>query len=405
MERISLALKLKQMSEESLMIPLQFRVIGKWNQARASILTLPHGPVLTPAFMPVGTQATIKGLTSKQVSDIGYRLILGNTYHLGLRPGAEIVEQLGGIHGFMNWPHNLLTDSGGFQMVSLSALANVTEEGVTFKSPVDGTKMLLTPEESMRIQNGLGADIMMALDDVIASTTSGDRVKEASERTIRWIDRCIGAHGRPETQNLYGIVQGGLDPELRRICLNALVERNLPGYAIGGLAGGEDKNLFWKVVHQCCELLPKDKPRYLMGVGYPLDLIICSALGVDQFDCVYPSRTARFGTALVPSGLMRLKSGIFVNDMRPIMEGCRCTTCQKFTRSYLHSIASDEDVLGRLITVHNLTYLFDLMMGFRQSVLDGSVDDYVRQFMADMFPDGEYPQWTKDALNAAKISI
>ncbi|KDO81050.1 hypothetical protein CISIN_1g0377181mg, partial [Citrus sinensis] len=259
---------------------LRFEVLGRFNRARAAQLTLPHFVCQTPLFMPVGTQGTIKGLTTDQLEEIGCQIILGNTYHLALRPTSELIDELGGLHKFMNWPRALLTDSGGFQMVSLLHLADITEKGVTFQSPVDGKPMLLTPEESIQIQNRIGADIIMALDDVVRTT--------------------ITAHKRPHEQNLFGIVQGGLDPVLRDICVRGLVDRNLPGYAIGGLAGGEDKDSFWRVVAQCTAALPEDKPRYVMGVGYPLDIVVCSALGADMYDCVYPTRTARFGTALVP---------------------------------------------------------------------------------------------------------
>lgn len=229
---------------------LSFRVLARWNKARVGKLTLPHGVVDTPVFMPVGTQGTIKGLTSAQVDALGCQIILGNTYHLGVRPGTDLIADFGGLHSFMNWKRNLLTDSGGFQMVSLVDLCEIKEEGVSFKSPVDGSMLLLTPELSIHYQNQIGADIMMALDDVCSSLTVGPRVEEAMHRTLRWIDRCIKAHKRPTEQNLFGICQGGLEPKLRDYCLREMVKRQLPGYAIGGLAGGEDKLQFWRVVHQ-----------------------------------------------------------------------------------------------------------------------------------------------------------
>ncbi|KAK1288544.1 hypothetical protein QJS10_CPB19g01369 [Acorus calamus] len=303
---------------------LRFEILGRFNRARAARLTLPHFICQTPLFMPVGTQGTIKGLTNSQLEDIGCQIILGNTYHLALRPGAELIDELGGLHKFMNWQRAMLTDSGGFQMVSLLHLADITEKGVTFQSPVDGKPMLLTPEESIQIQNKIGADIIMALDDVVKTTITGPRIEEAMYRTLRWIDRCIDAHQKPDVQNLFGIVQGGLDPKLRDICVTGLVKRNLPGYAIGGLAGGEDKDSFWRVVAQCTAALPEDKPRYVMGVGYPLDIVVCSALGADMYDCVYPTRTARFGTALVPEGVLKLKHKAMANDDRPIDSSCTC---------------------------------------------------------------------------------
>lgn len=388
---------------------LRFTVAGTWGCARAAILELPHGPVSTPVFMPVGTQGTIKALTNDQVADIGYRLILGNTYHLGLRPGPEVMKEMGGLHGLMNWKYNLLTDSGGFQMVSLVKLSKVVEEGVHFQSPVDGTHMLLTPEHSMYIQNCLGSDILMALDDVISSTTAEkDRIVEATHRTMRWMDRCISGHKRPEVQNLFGIVQGHLDPELREWSLSEMIARgdSCPGYAIGGLAGGEDKEFFWRVVAQCTARLPADKPRYLMGVGYPLDLVVCSALGVDMFDCVFASRTARFGTALVPAGELRLKQACFERDMSPLQEGCRCYACQNYSRSYFHTLLNNEpSVAAQLLTQHNLTYVFDLMAGLRQAVLDNSLDQFVQEYMETMFPKHDYPSWTVDALHSAGISL
>lgn len=290
-------------------------------------------------------------------------------------------------------------------MVSLFHLSKVSEDGVEFQSPVDGTTMLLTPEKSIQLQNQIGSDIMMALDDVIASTTTGERVEEATYRTIRWIDRCISAHSRPKDQNLFAIVQGGLDPKLRKMCLTELVKRDLPGYAIGGLAGGEDKNLFWRVVYLCCTMLPRHKPRYLMGVGYPLDLVVCSVLGVDMFDCVYPCRTARFGTALVPEGMLKLKSSKYFSDTRPIQEGCPCLACQKYTRAYLSSIVQKDAVVCHLITIHNLTYLYRLMKDLRQSILDDKLESFVKVFLKTMFPSMEYPEWVKDAMKAVSIDL
>ncbi|KAI3889156.1 hypothetical protein MKW92_044279 [Papaver armeniacum] len=331
---------------------LKFEVLGRCNRARASKLTLPHFECQTPLFMPVGTQGTIKGLTTSQLEDIGCQIILGNTYHLELRPGSELIDELGGLHNFMNWPRALLTDSGGFQMVSLLHLADITEKGVTFQSPVDGKPMLLTPEESIQIQNRIGADIIMALDDVVKTTITGPRVEEAMYRTIRWIDRCIAAHKRPDEQNLFGIVQGG----------------------------GEEKDSFWRVVAQCTAALPDDKPRYVMGVGYPLDIVVCSALGADMFDCVYPTRTARFGTALVPEGLLKLKHKVMASDMRPIDPECTCMVCKKYTRAYIHSLVTKDAMGSQLVSYHNLSYML-------------------------RFPKGDVPEWVCDAMEVACIDI
>jgi queuine tRNA-ribosyltransferase len=255
-----------------LVAPLMFQVLKKAKKARASILTLHHGEVNTPIYMPVGTKGTIKGLTSKQMDDLGCKILLGNTYHLNLHPTGDTLDKFGGLHKFMNWKNNILTDSGGFQMVSLSKLCEITEEGVKFSSPYDNSLMSMKPEESMRIQNQIGSDIMMALDDVVKTTTQGPRMEEAQERTTRWLNRCMDAHKKKDVQNLFGIVQGGVDLQLRKKSLDDLIALDLPGYAIGGLAGGEDKEDFWRVVELCTTYLTENKPRYLMGVGYTQDI-------------------------------------------------------------------------------------------------------------------------------------
>eukprot|EP00775_Hariotina_reticulata_P007805 gene7805-8002_t len=326
--------------------------------------------------MPVGTQ--------------------GNTYHLGNRPGPELVAAMGGLHSFINWPRGMLTDSGGFQMVSLLHLADITEEGVTFQSPVDGSRMLLTPEESITIQNQLGADIMMQLDDVVPATnTDPARFEEATYRTTRWLDRCMSAHKRPQEQNLFPIVQGGFDVKLREISMQQLVARNAPGYAIGGLAGGETKDMFWRVVAQCAAGLPPGKPRYVMGIGYPLDILVCSALGADMYDSVYPTRTARFGVALVDTGVLRLKNAAFAKDMRPIDENCSCTTCQQYTRSYLHhTVTRGVPSASVLVTYHNVAYMQEQRL-----------PEFTRSYLKGMFPAGDVPQWVVDALDVAGISL
>lgn len=406
---------------------LTLRVLARHHRARASTLQLPHGDVRTPVFMPVGTQGAIKGLTPEQMAapSIDCQILLANTYHLALRPGTDLLAainptpdattELSGIHAFMKWPRNVLTDSGGFQMVSLSRLCAVSEEGVTFESFVDGQEMLLTPERSIQHQNRIGSDIIMALDDVVSSVADDNaRFKEACARTVRWLDRCMAAHANPHRQNLFGIVQGGLDVSeggLRDQCLDALIARDLPGYAIGGLAGGESKDAFWRVVAKCTAKLPEDKPRYVMGVGYPLDLVVCSALGADMFDCVYPTRTARFGTAIVRSGLIKLRTQKFANDDRPLEEGCQCFVCQKpYSRAYLRALLQNgrddkANVAAQLLTYHNVTHMLTLMRELRQSILDGQFEPFVRQFMRAQFPDGEYPAWAVEALQEANITL
>ena len=319
---------------------------------------------------------------------MGCRILLGNTYHLANQPGTPVLDLFGGLHPFMDWDRNILTDSGGFQMVSLLKLSKMTEEGVEFASPVDGSKMLLTPEESMRVQNAIGGDIMMALDDVVSPDTPTERIHEACYRTVRWLDRCLAAHQRKDKQNLFAIVQGGLDDELRDHCLSELLARDLPGYAIGGLSGGEEKvkvtqDKFWRVVAQCTERLPADKPRYLMGVGYPVDLVVCACLGVDMFDCVFASRTARFGQALTKNGFLRIKREHHFGDLTPIQDDCRCPvvltqTCQRYSKSYLSTVVCKEETACHLLTLHNFYYLLDLMTGLRQAILEDRLPAYVK---------------------------
>lgn len=391
-------------------------------RARACTLHLPHGPVPLPMFMPVGTRGTVKGLSCREMSDasigLGCPIILGNTYHLAVRPTTELLEEMGGLHSFMNWKGNLLTDSGGFQMVSLLKLADIGEEGVTFQSPLEGEgRLLLRPEDSIAHQNRIGADIIMALDDVVSSV-SPDRARfeEATDRTVRWLDRCFLAHSRPKEQNLFPIVQGGLDCSpggLRDACLSAFHERDekIPGYAIGGLAGGESKDAFWRVVGKCCASLPDGKPRYLMGVGYPIDLVVCTALGVDMYDCVYPTRTARFGVALLDTGTLRLKSRECADDASPLDEECVCVACTKFTRERLHIMVKEGDPIGvQLLTMHNVAYMMRLVTRMRDAILEGVFIEFVKVFVRKMFPGEiggkkEIPLWVKDALKSVDITF
>lgn len=402
--------------------PLVFHLEATCGRARASTVTLPHGDVLTPVFMPVGTQGTIKGMSSEDMKTLGCRILLGNTFHLANRPTCELLRKCGGLHNLMKWNGNILTDSGGFQMVSLLKLAVITEAGVEFEDPKKpGSRMLLTPEKSIESQNDIGADIMMALDDVVSSTLDPVkdefRIKEATDRTLRWIDRCISAHRKPESQNLFGIVQGHLDTKpggLREYSLKEMIKRDLPGYAIGGLSGGEAKNEFWRVVEQCTRPgagLPEQKPRYLMGVGYPLDIVICVALGVDMFDCVYPCRTARFGTALVRSGQLRLTSAEFANDFRPLEPGGK-GPLKEYTRAMLHSIVTKETVAAQLITWHNLWFMLNLLTEMREAIKVNTFPDWVRQFLKDFFPSAGPapcavcpPRWVKDALEVCGIPL
>ncbi|XP_028678924.2 queuine tRNA-ribosyltransferase catalytic subunit 1 isoform X1 [Erpetoichthys calabaricus] len=387
---------------------LVLRVVAECpvSKARACELSLPHGPVHTPVFMPVGTQGTLKGITVDQLEALGCEICLGNTYHLGMRPGPELIKKANGLHGFMNWKRNLLTDSGGFQMVSLIELSEVTEEGVKFRSPYDGKEILLTPEESINIQNALGSDIMMQLDDVVSSTISGPRVEEAMHRSIRWLDRCIKANKNPERQNLFAIIQGGLNPELRKKCLEEMTKRDVPGFAIGGLSGGEEKDHFWKMVTLSTDDLPRDKPRYLMGVGYATDLVVCVALGCDMFDCVFPTRTARFGTALVPWGSLQLRHKQFAKDFQPIDPDCECATCKRYSRAFIHAIFKTNTAAMHHITIHNIAYQLTLMRSVRQSIVEKRFPDFVRSFMSRMYSGkGGYPEWAVEALASVNIAL
>ncbi|KAJ8688223.1 hypothetical protein QAD02_024018 [Eretmocerus hayati] len=387
--------------------PLKFKVRAECSTSKARVgrMQVLHHHVDTPVFMPVGTQGTLKGLLPQQLEELDCQIILGNTYHLGNRPGPEILDKAGGLHNFMNWKRALLTDSGGFQMVSLLKLAEITEDGVKFRSPFDSSECMLTPERSIEIQNSIGADIIMQLDDVVHTLTTGPRVEEAMQRTTRWLDRCLSAHGKPHEQSIFPIVQGGLDPVLRTKSAKQLTQREVNGYAIGGLSGGESKDEFWRMVHLSTDILPKDKPRYLMGVGFALDLIVCSALGVDMYDCVFPSRTARFGCALVQTGQLNLKQGQYSTDLRPIDETCTCSTCKTYNRSYIHQIVTVETVACHLLTVHNIAFQMRLMREIRQSIENQKFPEYVQNYTLKVFPDKNYPRWIVDALKAVSIEL
>uniref|UniRef100_A0A672ICF9 Queuine tRNA-ribosyltransferase catalytic subunit 1 n=1 Tax=Salarias fasciatus TaxID=181472 RepID=A0A672ICF9_SALFA len=388
--------------------PLTLRIVAECpvTKARACELVLPHGAVNTPVFMPVGTQGTMKGITVDQLDALGCRICLGNTYHLGMRPGPDLIEKARGLHGFMNWKRNLLTDSGGFQMVSLVELSEVTEEGVKFKSPYDGKEILLSPEKSISIQNSLGSDIMMQLDDVVSSTVTGPRVEEAMHRSIRWLDRCIAANKNPDKQNLFAIIQGGLNAELRKACLDEMTRRDVPGFAIGGLSGGEEKDDFWRMVTLSTDHLPREKPRYLMGVGYAVDLVVCVALGCDMFDCVFPTRTARFGSALVPWGSLQVKQKQYAKDLQPIDPDCQCPTCKRHSRAYLHALFKSDTAAMHHITIHNISYQLTLMRSVRQSIVDGRFPDFIRTFMKRLFPSrDQYPSWAVDALASVNVTL
>jgi queuine tRNA-ribosyltransferase len=339
-------------------------------KARAGVFNTPHGLVETPRFMPVGTLATVKTLTPAQLEEAGAQMVLANTYHLHLQPGEGIVEQAGGLHQFMGWEGPMLTDSGGFQVFSLSQLRKITEEGVIFRSPRDGRMINLTPERSIEIQNVLGADVIMAFDECPPYPAERSEVEAATERTYRWLKRCIDAHARRGEQALFGIVQGGVYLDLRRAAAQSLVSLDLPGYAIGGVSVGEPVELIHQIVEATVPYLPADKPRYLMGVGTYREMARAIASGVDLFDCVIPTRLGRHGAALVQGERWNLKNARFREDFTPLDDSCPCYGCQNFTRAYLSHLVRCKEVLGyMLLSLHNVTELIRFTQRIREAIL------------------------------------
>ena len=342
-------------------------------RARRGRLFTPHGTVETPVFMPVGTAGTVKALKPDDVADLGASIILANTYHLYLRPGHEVIRKAGGLHFFMHWAGPILTDSGGFQVFSLSSLGKITEEGMEFSSHIDGSKHLLSPEKSIEIQNALGSDIMMAFDECVSYPAEHSYVESSVYRTTRWLERCKAAHREPEKQSLFGIMQGGMYGDLRRISAEQITELDLPGYAIGGLSVGEPKELMYEILDGCINLLPEDKPRYLMGVGTPDALLEGVALGIDMFDCVLPTREARHGKAMTRDGSVNLRNSKYTEDFSPIDEECGCYCCKNFSKAYLRHLVMAKEILGAtLLSIHNLTFLTGLMAGARDAIEAGS---------------------------------
>ncbi len=350
--------------------------------ARAGFLTTSHGVVPTPAFMPVGSQATVKALTPDDVKDIGAKMILSNAYHLYLRPGVDVIEQMGGLHRFMGWDGPILTDSGGYQIFSLASLRRVDDEGVVFRSHIDGSEHFLTPEGAVQLQQRLGSDIIMALDECPPHTAEIDKVREATGRTHRWAERCFKAHQR-ENQQLFGIVQGGIFPDLRRESAAFLTALDFPGYAIGGLSLGEPKNVTLAMVDETVACLPDDKPRYLMGVGSPEDLVENTARGIDLFDSALPTRTARNGALFTAAGRCNIRNAGFKVADRPIDPGCDCYTCRNFSVAYMHHLFRSKELLAyRLATIHNLRFIMRLMERIRQAIVKGRFDDFQRDFLS-----------------------
>ena len=352
--------------------PVTYELLHECKQtgARRGIVHTPHGDIQTPIFMPVGTQATVKSMTPEELKEeVKAQIILSNTYHLYLRPGHKIVEEAGGLHKFMNWDRAILTDSGGFQVFSLADLRNITEEGVKFKSHLDGSSHFISPEKSMSIQNNLGSDIMMAFDECCPYPATYEYTKASMERTTRWAKRCIEAHKNPDRQGLFGIVQGGMYKDLREESAKQLVELDFPGYAVGGLSVGEPAELMYDILSYTTPFLPEDKPRYLMGVGTPDYLIEAVLRGIDMCDCVLPTRIARNGTAMTSHGKVVVRNATFEKDWTPLDSECDCYTCTHYTRAYIRHLIKAGEILGaRLLTIHNLRFLVRLMENVREAI-------------------------------------
>jgi queuine tRNA-ribosyltransferase len=356
----------------------RFEITKKDNfsQARLGRVETDHGSFATPAFLPVGTQGTVKSLTPEELMEIGVEAILGNTYHLYLRPGHETIGRLGGLHHFIHWERPILTDSGGFQIFSLGSLRKISEEGVTFQSHLDGSSHFLTPEKVVEIQNILGSDIAMVLDECVPYPSSYDSVKASTERTSHWAKRCLQMKRKPNPA-LFAIVQGGVYRDLREKSAQTLVEMGFQGYAIGGLSVGEPKSMMRNVLKWTIPLLPEDTPRYLMGVGTPEDILNAVILGVDFFDCVLPTRNARNGTLFTSSGKISIKQAQYAEDGRPLNEACTCYTCRHYSRAYLrHLYLSKEILSSRLNTIHNLFYYISLLTKIREAIQTGSLLDF-----------------------------
>ena len=362
---------------------LEFSLAATDGKARTGSMRFPRGEVATPAFMPVGTYGTVKGLTPEQVRGTGADILLGNTFHLMLRPGTETINVHGDLHDFIGWERPILTDSGGFQVFSLGEMRKISEKGVTFSSPVDGAKIFLGPESAIDVQHKLGSDIIMVFDECTPYPATREQARESMELSMRWADRCKQAHGEHPSA-LFGIVQGGMYADLREESLDGLVKLGFDGYALGGLSVGEPKQEMREVIAHCGNKLPEDKPRYLMGVGTPQDIVYAVSQGIDMFDCVMPTRNARNAHIFTSKGLLRLRNQRYRRDTRPLDENCGCYTCQNFSRAYLYHLDKCREMLGaQLNTIHNLHYYQDLMAGLRGAIQAGELAQFIAQFEAD----------------------
>ncbi len=367
-------------------IKYELKHVCKQTGARYGILHTPHGSYETPIFMPVGTKATVKTLEPKEIEEVSDGLILGNTYHLWLQPGDDIVKEHGGIRGFMKWDHALLTDSGGYQVFSLSEMRKITEEGVTFRHHKSGAKLFMSPEDSIHIQNNLGADIIMSFDECPPFDSTYEYMTKSVERTLRWAKRGKDAHQRPHDQALFGIVQGGPFEDIRVKCAKALIEMDFPGYSIGGLSVGESKEDMYKVLDHLKDVMPADKPRYLMGVGTPDDIIEGVIRGIDMFDCVNPTRLARHGSAMTSIGRLVIKNKTFERDLTPLDENCDCKVCTTYTKSYIrHLFKADERLGSRLVSYHNLYFLKNLSSQIREAIQKDRLKDFKEEFFSKYY--------------------
>lgn len=376
-------------------LPVNYDLTHRDGNARAGIISTPHGDIKTPVFMPVGTQATVKTMNPEEVREMGADIILGNTYHLFLRPGDDLVAKFGGLHKFMNWPHPILTDSGGFQVFSLGAIREIKEEGVHFRSHLDGSRQFISPEKSIDIQNNLGSDIVMLFDECPPGQSSREYLIPSIERTTRWAKRCVDAHKRPEDQGLFAIVQGGIYEDLRDKSMNELMEMDdaFSGYAIGGLAVGEPRPDTYRILAHTTPKLPDHKPRYLMGVGEPLDMLEAVEHGIDMMDCVQPSRIGRHGTVFTKYGRLVIKNAKYKLDPRPLDDGCDCYVCKNYTRGYIRHLFKANEMLGqKLATYHNLYFLIKMMNDARDSIINKSFIDFKNKFVAN-YTQGKDSEW------------
>ena len=360
--------------------------ICKQSGARLGRLHTPHGIIETPTFMPVGTQASVKGISPDELRALNAGIILSNTYHLYLRPGHELIREAGGLHRFMNWDGAVLTDSGGFQVFSLSKLRKITEEGVQFRSHIDGSKHFLSPEKLMEIENALGADIIMAFDECAPYPADYEYTKKSMYLTSRWAERCLKAHTQTQQQALFGIVQGGMYADLRKISARDLVSLDFPGYGIGGLSVGEPAELMYQMLEETVPVLPENKPRYLMGVGSPDYLIEGAIRGIDMFDCVLPTRIGRNGTVMTSKGRVIVRDAKYSRDFTPMDEECSCFACRNHTKAYVRHLLKAGEMYGlRLTTIHNLSFLINLMKSIRCAILEDRLLDFRKEFYAKYY--------------------